>query len=70
VAADVGRIGAIVTRGNAAAAGPMRGVASSAAGDVGAGIAVLFLSGGCRVRKRKINVAELAVMRFGWAYSS
>jgi hypothetical protein len=39
---DVGRIGAILTSGNAAAAGPTRGVASWAADDVWMGIAVLF----------------------------
>jgi len=42
VAAGVGRIGAIVTSGDAAAAGPMRGVADWAADDVWTGIAVLF----------------------------
>jgi PE family len=42
VAADVERIGAILTSGNAAAAGPARGVASSAADEVSTGIAVLF----------------------------
>ena len=42
VAAAVGGVGAIVTSGDAAAAGPMRGVAGWAAGDVWTGIAVLF----------------------------
>ena len=42
MAAGVGRIGAIVTSGDAAAAGPMRGVADWAADDVWTGIAVLF----------------------------
>ena len=42
VAADVEWIGAIVTSGNAAAAGPMRGVAGWVGGDVWTGIAVLF----------------------------
>jgi hypothetical protein len=42
VFADVGRIGAILTSGNAAAAGPTTGVASSAVGEVSTGIAVLF----------------------------
>ena len=40
--ADVGRIGAVLTSGNAAAAGPATGVAGSAAGEVSTGIAVLF----------------------------
>jgi len=41
VAADAG-IGAILTSGNAAAAVPTTGVASSAADEVSTGIAVLF----------------------------
>jgi hypothetical protein len=40
--AGVGRIGAVLTSGNAASAGPVTGVAGSAAGEVWAGIAVLF----------------------------
>ena len=40
--ADVERIGAILTSGNAAAAGPATGVPSSAADEVSTGIAVLF----------------------------
>ena len=40
--ADVARIGAVLASGNAAAAGPMMGVAGWAAGDVLTGIAVLF----------------------------
>ena len=40
--AGVGRISAVLTSGNAAAAGPTTGVASAAADDVSAGIAVLF----------------------------
>jgi len=42
VAADVGRIGGSLTSGNAAAAGPTTGVASSAADEVSTGIAALF----------------------------
>jgi hypothetical protein len=42
VAAAVDRIGAVLSSGDAAAAGPARGVASWAAGDVWTGIAVLF----------------------------
>jgi hypothetical protein len=42
VAGAVDRIGAVVSSGDAAAAGPTRGVASWAAGDVSTGIAVLF----------------------------
>ena len=41
VDAVVGRIGAVLSSGDAAAAGPARGVASWAAGDVWTGIAVL-----------------------------
>jgi hypothetical protein len=37
-----GRIGAVLTSGNAAAAGPATGVAGSAADEVSTGIAVLF----------------------------
>jgi hypothetical protein len=70
VPAGVEGIGAIVTSGDAAAAGPMRGVAGSAAGDVFDGDCGAVLSGCCRVRKRKINVAELAAHHFGRAYSS
>ena len=51
VAAAVGRIGAILTSGNAAAAGPTTGVASSAADEVSTGICGAVLSGCCRVRK-------------------
>ena len=40
--AGVGRIGAVLTSGNAAAAGPVTGVAGSAAGEVWTEIAVLF----------------------------
>jgi hypothetical protein len=40
--AGVGRIGAVLTSGNAAAAGPATGVAGSAADEVSTGIAVLF----------------------------
>lgn len=42
VAAAVGRIGAVLSSGDAAAAGPTTGVAGSAADDVSTGIAVLF----------------------------
>ena len=42
VAAGVERIGAILTSGNAAAASPATGVASSAADEVSTGIAVQF----------------------------
>jgi hypothetical protein len=65
--ADVGRIGAVLTSGNAAAAGPDDGRGGlggrrSVGGDCGA-----VLSGCCRVRKRKINLAELAASRIGRA---
>ena len=40
--ADVGRIGAVLSSGDAAAANRKTGVASWAAGDVSTGIAVLF----------------------------
>ena len=40
--AGVGRIGAVLTSGNAASAGPVTGVAGSAAGEVWTEIAVLF----------------------------
>ena len=53
VAADVGRIGGILTSGNAAAAGPTTGVASLAADEVSTGIAVLFSVACCRVRKTR-----------------
>ena len=69
VAAAVGRIGAVLTSGNAAAAGPTTGVASAAAGDVFDGDCGAVLSGGYPVRKRKIKIAELAANRFGRAYS-
>jgi hypothetical protein len=52
--ADVGRIGAVLTSGNAAAAGPVTGVAGSAAGEVWTGIAVLFC---------------VAAVAFGWLLS-
>ena len=42
VAADVEWIGAVLTSGNAAAAGPTTGVAGWAGDDVLTGIAVLF----------------------------
>jgi hypothetical protein len=42
VAADVERIGAILTSGNAAAAGPATGVARSATDEVSTGITALF----------------------------
>jgi hypothetical protein len=42
VAADVGRIGAVLSSGNAAAAGPTTGVAGWVADEMSTGIAVLF----------------------------
>ena len=56
VAAAVGRIGAVLASGDAAAAGPMRGVAGWAAGDVFDGDCGVVLSGCCLVRKRKIKL--------------
>ena len=61
VDAVVGRIGAVLSSGDAAVAGPGEGGGELGGrrrvdGDCGAD-----LSGGSRVRKRKIKIAELAV---------
>ena len=57
--ADVGRIGAVLTSGNAAAAGPAMGVAGSAADEVWAGIGVLFCVAAVAYGNAELNLRNL-----------